>query len=124
MAALYANSNRMASVILNKVELIANPPRQLKEWGPRLIASYRLSVEFDDERHEFIWALAGESPDSPITEYDNDFDEFLVTICKGDTFRKCKRFVGEVQEKFSLAVHFFHSRDKAIEIKLPIKVVR
>ncbi|MFC3680629.1 hypothetical protein [Bacterioplanoides pacificum] len=114
----------MTSVTLNEVELIANPPRQVREWGSRLIASYRLSVEFDDELHEFIWVLAGENPDSPCTEYDNDFDEFLVTICKGDTFSKCKRFVGEIQEKFSLAVHFFHTRDKAIETKLPIKVVR
>ncbi|KZZ50436.1 hypothetical protein A3759_17055 [Thalassolituus sp. HI0120] len=112
----------MTIVVLNSIQKIESPPRQLREWGDRLIASYRLSVEFENVFYEFIWVMAGSENESPCTEYDDDFDDFLVAICKGKRFKRCKNFVNEVQEKFSLAVHYFHSRDMAIETDLPITV--
>ena len=97
----------MTSVILRKVESIDSRPRQVQEWGERLIACYQLSVEYEFELFKFVWVLAGDSSNPACTEYDDDFDEFLVTISKSDGFSKSRKFVNEVQERFSLAVHFF-----------------
>ena len=116
----------MTTVTLIKIELIDSPKRQVKEWGERLIASYRLEVEFefDNKLLNFIWVLAENNAELPITEYDDDFEDFLVAICNGESFNKCKSFINEIQERFSLAVHYFHSGNKEIEIQLPLQVSR
>jgi hypothetical protein len=31
--------------------------------------------------------------------------EFLITICEGDSFKKCRHFMNEVLERFSMALH-------------------
>ena len=112
----------MIKVVLKNIETIESPSRQINEWGDRLIASYLIQVDFDSQSLEFVWVIAGSTLQRQGTEYDDDFEEFLFDICKGESFKKCKKFVNEVQEKFSLAVHYVHTGDKSIEIQLPITI--
>jgi hypothetical protein len=68
--------------------------------------------------------MAKSNEDSQIPEYGDDFDEFLITICEGDSFKKCRHFMNEVLERFSMALHYIHTGDSSIAVKLPITIMR
>lgn len=113
----------MTIVTLENIEAVKSDQIEINEWGDRLVSSYCLSVSFDGVPHQFIWVMAS-SGEELIPEYGDDFDDFLIAICKGESFKKCRQFINEVQEKLSLAVHYVHTGDSSIEIELPIHIVR
>lgn len=112
----------MLTVVLESVE-IASSPEAFENWGKRLLAQYSLSVSVDDERYSFIWAIIDyKNGESVATDYCDDFEAFLVYICQGKSFKRCRHFVNEIQERFSLAVHYVYSGDESIEISFPLVI--
>ncbi len=114
----------MTRVTLKAVVEIESPERQVVEWGDRLLKSYRLTVDVDYKEHLFVWVMAVDRSNTPCPEYDDDFEEFLIEVCGTEPFKKCRSFINEIQEKFSLAVHNAYSGTEIMTVHLPFTIVR
>ncbi len=114
----------MSIVTLREIKPIEASSKIIEEWGERLVSCYEFVVTFNEDDYKFIWVMATSNKDSQIPEYGDDFDEFLITICEGDSFKKCKHFINDVQERFAMALHYIHTGDSSIAIDLPISIMR
>ncbi|MDO6713421.1 hypothetical protein Q4567_22040 [Aliiglaciecola sp. 2_MG-2023] len=113
----------MAVVVLESIQKVAKSSLAEEVWGDRLLEQYTLNVLFNNKPRCFTWVIADSNiGQGVIPDYGQDFEEFLVEICEGEPFKKCKKFVGAVQERFGLAMHYVYSNNQNIKVSFPLVI--